>query len=49
MNTEAAHPHWPKLFALSAVYLIWGAIASLNDLLIPYLKEAFDLNFSGAM
>jgi FHS family L-fucose permease-like MFS transporter len=49
MSTETAHPHWPKLFALSTVYLIWGAIASLNDLLIPYLKAAFDLNFSSAM
>ena len=37
------------LSALSAVYLVWGAIASLNDLLIPYLKNEFGLNFSGAM
>ena len=40
---------WFKLSALSAVYLVWGAIASLNDLLIPYLKSEFGLNFSGAM
>jgi FHS family L-fucose permease-like MFS transporter len=38
-----------KLSALSAIYLIWGAIASLNDLLIPYLKREFDLSFSQAM
>ena len=31
------------------VYLIWGAIASLNDLLIPYLKGEYGLDFSGAM
>jgi FHS family L-fucose permease-like MFS transporter len=40
---------WFKLSALSAVYLVWGAIASLNDLLIPYLKAEFSLNFSAAM
>ena len=38
-----------RLSALSAIYLIWGAIASLNDLLIPYLKEEFALSFSQAM
>jgi len=40
---------WFKLSALSAVYLVWGTTASLNDLLIPYLKSEFGLNFSGAM
>jgi len=38
-----------KLSALSAIYLIWGAIASLNDVLIPYLKNEFELTFSQAM
>lgn len=38
-----------KLTALSSVYLVWGAIASLNDLLIPYLKTQFELNFTQAM
>jgi len=38
-----------KLAALSSVYLVWGAIASLNDLLIPYLKDQFELNFTQAM
>ena len=41
--------HLIKLSALSAIYLIWGAIASLNDLLIPYLKNEFELTFSQAM
>ena len=49
MNAEPAHTAWPRLWALSAVYLVWGATASLNDLLIPYLKEQFSLDFSGAM
>ena len=38
-----------ELTALSAVYLVWGMIASLNDLLIPYLKDEFGLNFGNAM
>ncbi len=41
--------HLVKLSTLSAIYLIWGAIASLNDLLIPYLKNEFSLTFSQAM
>jgi len=38
-----------KLSALSVIYLIWGSIASLNDVLIPYLKNEFELTFSEAM
>ena len=37
------------MLLLGVVYLTWGAIASLNDLLIPYLKSEFGLDFSGAM
>ena len=48
MKRPAQEP-WFKLSALSAVYLVWGAIASLNDLLIPYLKSEYGLDFSGAM
>ena len=40
---------WFRLSALSGVYLVWGAIASLNDLLIPYLKDEYRLDFSGAL
>ena len=50
MNTQRpSQEPWFKLSALSAVYLVWGAIASLNDLLIPYLKSEYGLDFSGAM
>ena len=50
MNVKRpAQEPWFKLSALSAVYLVWGAIASLNDLLIPYLKSEYSLDFSGAM
>jgi FHS family L-fucose permease-like MFS transporter len=40
---------WFRLSALSGVYLAWGVIASLNDLLIPYLKDEYGLDFSGAL
>ena len=40
---------WFRLSALSGVYLVWGAIASLIDLLIPYLKDEYRLDFSGAL
>jgi len=49
MSAQPGTPPWYTLSALSAVYLVWGAIASLNDLLIPYLKEEFGLDFGGAM
>lgn len=49
MSAPPANAPWFRLSALSAVYLTWGAIASLNDLLIPYLKDEFGLDFSGAM
>lgn len=50
MNPESltAQP-WFRLSALSGVYLVWGCIASLNDLLIPYLKDEYGLDFSGAL
>jgi FHS family L-fucose permease-like MFS transporter len=40
--------HLTRLLALSAIYLVWGAIASLNDLLIPYLKSEFALSYGQA-
>ena len=47
--SKLSNETWFKLSALSAVYLVWGAIASMNDLLIPYLKSEFELDFSEAM
>ena len=49
MNTANTSRAAFRLSALSAVYLVWGAIASLNDLLIPYLKDEFQLDFAAAM
>jgi FHS family L-fucose permease-like MFS transporter len=44
----AARNSHSTLAALSAIYLVWGAIASLNDLLIPYLKSEFMLSYAQA-
>ena len=37
------------LSALTSLFFMWGLITSLNDILIPKLKAAFDLNFTEAM
>ena len=37
------------LVALTSLFFLWGFITCLNDILIPYLKEAFTLNYTQAM
>lgn len=37
------------LISLTSLFFIWGFITSLNDILIPYLKAMFELNFAQAM
>ncbi|WP_462160213.1 sugar MFS transporter [Pseudoalteromonas sp. GB56] len=37
------------LIALTSLFFMWGFITCLNDILIPYLKGAFDLNYTQAM
>jgi len=37
------------LVALTSLFFMWGFITCLNDILIPYLKEAFTLNYTQAM
>ena len=55
MNTTAtASPHSQgnHMFALSSLtslFFMWGLITSLNDILIPRLKSAFDLTYTEAM
>lgn len=42
-----AHP--VSLAWLTSLFFLWGFITCLNDILIPHLKESFDLNYSQAM
>ena len=37
------------LLALTSLFFIWGFITSLNDILIPHLKNVFSLSFTQAM
>lgn len=41
--------HRFALVSLTSLFFIWGFITCLNDILIPYLKGAFDLNYTQAM
>ena len=34
---------------LTLLFFMWGFITCLNDILIPYLKEVFELNYFEAM
>nr|WP_268407578.1 sugar MFS transporter [Alteromonas sp. a30] len=38
-----------ELISLTSLFFMWGFITSLNDILIPYFKNAFELNFTQAM
>ena len=49
MTRTPPYPPLARLSVLSLIYLVWGAIASMNDLLIPYLKSEFGLSFTQAM
>lgn len=35
--------------AMTTLFFLWGFITVLNDILIPHLKAAFDLNYTEAM
>ncbi len=37
------------LISLTSLFFMWGFITCLNDILIPYLKGAFDLSYTEAM
>ena len=37
------------LISLTSLFFMWGFITSLNDILIPYFKNAFKLNYTQAM
>ena len=57
MNQVAADPNATReagtqrraLWVLTALFFMWGLITSLNDILIPHLKAAFNLSYVEAM
>jgi FHS family L-fucose permease-like MFS transporter len=48
-NYEAPRNHLFSLVSLTTLFFMWGFITCLNDILIPYLKGAFDLTYTQAM
>jgi FHS family L-fucose permease-like MFS transporter len=49
-NSELGKSNYKSAFILmSSLFFIWGAIVSLNDVLIPHLKSLFDMNYAEAM
>jgi len=45
----AAPEHRFALLALTTLFFMWGFISCLNDILIPHLKNVFQLNYTQAM
>jgi FHS family L-fucose permease-like MFS transporter len=41
--------HTFAFIAMTCLFFFWGFITVLNDILIPFLKESFDLNYTQAM
>ncbi|HJX22748.1 MAG TPA: hypothetical protein VJ454_17255, partial [Steroidobacteraceae bacterium] len=37
------------LAVLSIIFFTWGALTSLNDVLIPHLKAVFEMNYAQTM
>ncbi|MEW5249378.1 sugar MFS transporter [Microbulbifer discodermiae] len=49
-RTSIAEPsHRFSLAILASLFFIWGFITSLNDILVPHLKNVFDLNYTEAI
>ncbi|MAV75848.1 MAG: glucose/galactose MFS transporter [Actinobacteria bacterium TMED172] len=38
-----------ELYIISFIFFMWGLLSCLNDLLVPYLRGVFDLNYTQAM
>lgn len=49
LDTKVSENTMFALFSLTSLFFMWGFITCLNDILIPYLKGAFDLSFTQAM
>src|SRR5690606_28678386 len=45
----AGQNHTMPLIWLTSLFFMWGFLTCLNDILIPHLKNVFDLNYTQAM
>ncbi len=48
-NQPAANRYTSAFISLTFLFFMWGFMTVLNDILIPYLKDAFELNHTKAM
>src|SRR5664279_4823420 len=46
---ETAKNYRGPLAMVTTLFFMWGFLTSLNDILIPYLKSIFDLNYAQVM
>lgn len=49
MSSKGNKSNGSALAVLILLFFIWGFLTVLNDILIPYLKKVFELNFAEAM
>ena len=49
MSTPSQQNHNPALVVLTTLFFMMGFITCMNDILIPHLKEIFDLTYVQAM
>lgn len=45
----SGQPYRFALVSLTSLFFMWGFITCLNDILVPYLKTLFELNYTQAM
>ena len=45
MENEKKRDYALPLVTLTTLFFMWGFITSMNDILIPYLKEVFELDY----
>ena len=49
MSAHSQHNHTPALVVLTTLFFMMGFITCMNDILIPHLKDIFDLTYVQAM
>ena len=50
LSESAQPPNYRfALISLTTLFFMWGFLTALNDILIPYLKAMFELNYTQAM
>ncbi len=49
LDTSHSGKYTFALVSLTSLFFMWGFLTALNDILIPYLKNLFDLNYTQAM